>query len=276
MVELSDSPDGRSIRSFRSLIRPPVLNAAVALRRRMSTRTRQRIGRVGVFFGPSSMDEFRESLVRLRQAGFDPRLILDIGAFTGAWARMCAEVFPSSVIVMVEPQEALSCQLEALVAKSAGRMRHHSELLGPTDGAEVTFFEMSTGSSVFEEQSPYPRSRTSRTTRRLDAVLAEDSDRVDLIKLDVQGFELEVLEGAPRSLRSAQVVLLEASLIPINTGAPLFADVVAWMSDAGFRLVDIPSISRRRDGALWQSDLLFIREGSLLLPYPRLTRSNWG
>ena len=56
--------------------------------------------------------------------------------------------------------------------------------------------------------------------------------RVQLLKLDVQGYELEVLKGADGLLSAAEVVLLEASLIPVNKGCPLIADVIRFMDES--------------------------------------------
>jgi hypothetical protein len=97
-----------------------------------------------------------------------------------------------------------------------------------------------------------------------------------ILKLDTQGYEIEILKGAPKLLQQVEVVLLEASLIPINKGAPLFSDVVEFMSGCSFRLFDITSQVRRKDRVLWQTDLLFVREGTLPNLKPELTKENWG
>jgi hypothetical protein len=69
---------------------------------------------------------------------------------------------------------------------------------------------------------------------------------------------------------------LEASLVPINQGCPLIAEVMAFMSAAGFNLFDFCSQTRRRDGVLWQTDLMFLREGAAFSPPATLSRDNWG
>ena len=91
----------------------------------------------------------------------------------------------------------------------------------------------------------------------------------------MQGYELEVLKGGEHVLSQPEAVLLEASLVPTNAGTPLVADVVRFMDDRGFRLVDVCGEIRRRDGVLWQADLLFLRTTSRLMPAPGLTEDNW-
>lgn len=81
----------------------------------------------------------------------------------------------------------------------------------------------------------------------------------DLIKLDVQGYELEVLKGATMALQSAAFVLLEVSTWQYNQGSPLIDEVLHWMRDAGFMAFDVVELSRRHDGQLVQVDILFAR-----------------
>jgi hypothetical protein len=135
---------------------------------------------------------------------------------------------------------------------------------------------METGSSVFAETSPYQRTTVQKTARSLDGILATGTHPVaNFLKLDVQGYEVEVLKGASRALSQVEAVLMETSLVPINAGCPSFAEVVGFMAAAGFQLFDFCSQVRRTDGVLWQTDLLFLRRNSSFSPEPRLTHDNW-
>jgi FkbM family methyltransferase len=71
----------------------------------------------------------------------------------------------------------------------------------------------------------------------LDEWCAENEVRtVDVLKLDTQGSELGVLEGAERTLASVQVLEVEVELNPIYEGQPLLGDVDRFLRDRGFRL----------------------------------------
>jgi hypothetical protein len=86
-----------------------------------------------------------------------------------------------------------------------------------------------------------------------------------LLKVDVQGYEIAVLQGGSQTLEGAEVLVLEVSLLEYNVGSPLFADVVDWMRNAGFFVYDICGYARREsDDALFQVDLMFVRENSVL------------
>jgi len=104
-----------------------------------------------------------------------------------------------------------------------------------------------------------------RRLRTLDSLL-EDVERPALLKIDAQGYELEILEGASMILPAFEAVLLEVAIIEINEGAPLLHDVVAFMKTRGFVAYDIVEIHRRPlDHALNQVDIVFVSEQSQLI-----------
>lgn len=242
---------------------------------------RQLIGRTGHFFG-SGLDmgvgvpSIEGSLRTLHRLGFRPAFCIDVGAYQGEWTTLFRSIFLHSKVLMVEAQEAQRPVLQQVRSHHPDEISMAISLLGSADGHRVAFSEMATGSSVFPESSPYLRSTVTKTTQRLDSLLlAGRYPSVDFLKLDVQGYELEVLKGAPAALSQSTAVLLEASLMPVNRGCPLVAEIIAFMAHSRFRLFDFCSQIRRRDGVLWQTDLLFLREASSFLPEPALTHDNW-
>jgi FkbM family methyltransferase len=194
---------------------------------------------------------------------FPPATMVDVGAFEGGWSGMVRRIWPASRMVMVEPNVAKQPALRELAAALPATL--HCELLGARDGEQVSFHVMESGSSVLAERSGVPRTMETRTLRTLDALLGSPEGPV-LLKIDAQGYELRILEGAPKLLARAEAVLLEVALIEINEGAPLLHDVVAFMKAREFVAYDVLEIHRRPlDGALNQVDVLFVREQSALI-----------
>jgi len=239
---------------------------------------RRKIYRLGrSLYVEDRFPSIESSLDALKQWGFKPTHAIDVGAYHGEWTRMFKQRFPETAVLMVEAQSSKADKLEAVCAQLGGDVSLVSSLLGPEDGKQVEFVEMETGSSVFEEDSPYERSKVMRQQTTLDTLITQHPEftPLDFLKLDVQGYELEVLKGAGQLLANTRIVLMEASFIPVNQGAPLIDEVIRFMSGHNFRLLDFCSQIRRKDDALWQTDLLFIHNTSALIPPATLDESNW-
>lgn len=202
----------------------------------------------------------RMGLESLAERGFAPETILDVGAFEGDWALAALGVWPTAKMIMVEANR----DKTEMIRRKVPNAVVIESLLGSEDGKVVTFHLMEAGSSVFAEQSPVARNSVKVRQRSLDAIL-EGQPYPELIKVDVQGYELEVLKGGPQALARAQAVILELSLIEVNQGAPLLHDALAFMKDHGFVAYDIFEFHRRPlDGALHQVDFVFVPENSRL------------
>lgn len=103
--------------------------------------------------------------------------------------------------------------------------------------------------------------------RRLDDVLAEMPGReFDLLKIDLQGAEIDVLRGAGLTLAGVEAIVIELSLLEYNKGAPLIGETMGWLGEQGFALFDVVPLSRIPAGALLQVDGVFLRRGSSLWP----------
>jgi hypothetical protein len=101
----------------------------------------------------------------------------------------------------------------------------------------------------------------------IDSILKElGSAQPDLIKLDIQGYELEALKGASLAMEKAQAILMEVSIIDMYHNNPLLHDVTVFMSDRDFVAYDICALNRRPlDMALAQVDIIFVPRNSLLI-----------
>jgi FkbM family methyltransferase len=202
-------------------------------------------------------------LSAMTERGFRPATVVDVGAFMGDWGKQAKRTWPSCKLIMIEPNLA---KQEVLAEIARGLDADlFCELLGAQDGREVQFHVMESGSSVMAERSAVLRTTETRRLCTLDSLLSSVKTPA-FLKIDAQGYELEILKGAAKILPAFEAVLLEVATIEINIGAPLLHEVTTFMKDRGFVAYDILEIHRRPlDRALNQVDIVFISERSRLL-----------
>jgi FkbM family methyltransferase len=206
----------------------------------------------------------------MKRRGFYPKAAIDVGAYSGEWTVSLLHLFPLTPVLMIEPQVARKKQLQALVHAHQG-VELAPVLLGSTVASGVTFYQAETGSSVLPDPGNSGTQPTAMDMTTLDAVTRGTYfERPDFLKLDVQGYEIEVLKGAEQMLQAVEAVMMEVNLIAVYQGAPLAHEVVAYMAARGFRVYDISTFFRRPyDNALWQMDMIFVRATSPLMASTR-------
>ncbi|AEE50735.1 FkbM family methyltransferase [Haliscomenobacter hydrossis] len=201
------------------------------------------------------------SLQNMQQNGFRPNKIIDIGAYEGKWTLEMLSIFPNAKYLMIEPLESKKGLLTTLQKSRPDQITFVNALLGATDGQPVTFNEMETASSVLKEHHSTSAQLVSKTLSSLSAIAQQKGfEKPDFIKLDTQGYELEILKGGSDVLSTTQAVLMEVSLLDIHRQVPLINEVFDFMAKYGFVAYDICSLVRRPlDKALWQVDVIFVK-----------------
>ncbi|MDQ2974662.1 MAG: FkbM family methyltransferase [Acidobacteriota bacterium] len=120
------------------------------------------------------------------------------------------------------------------------------------------------GSSLYKEAEASSVDGTERrvTAVALDSICHDEQTQGPyLIKIDVQGAELDVLRGASEILLQTEFIMMEVSLFEFFKGGPQFSDVVSFMKDKGFVCSDIYGFQYRPlDNALSQVDIAFVKE----------------
>ncbi|MGQ0587155.1 MAG: FkbM family methyltransferase [Gammaproteobacteria bacterium] len=203
----------------------------------------------------------------LERAGIDA--VLDVGANTGQFAaELRADFGWCGRIVSFEPLAAAYATLAARAAAD-GQWDARPYALGDSDGsARIGVAGNSWSSSLLEmlpahldaaPESAFTGYETVQT-RRLDSVIDAlcPAPAGLYLKLDVQGFERQVLAGAQATLARVRVLQLEMSLTPLYAGAASFGELHALLESRGLVLFGLePGFARRDSGQLLQLDGLY-------------------
>jgi FkbM family methyltransferase len=219
---------------------------------------------------------YRKALVRgvapsiehesaLRKREFDS--IVDIGANKGQFAIFARNCFPKANIVSFEPLERPSRVYESLFQNDP-RTRLVQAAIATARGTLSINVTAEDDSS-----SPLGVSKLQTEafgTHVVDTVVVpcgplsdylRDSDlgRKNLLKVDTQGFELQVLRGAESLLDRFDVIYCEISFVELYVGQALASEVISYLHHRNFDLAGVYNIgSGPKDGQL-QADMLFVR-----------------
>jgi FkbM family methyltransferase len=173
-------------------------------------------------------------LMRLQRRGLVIRTVYDIGAHQGAWTEKIKRLLPNATFFLFEANDVHADALGRTGAK------YFTVILSAAE-QEVEFFGKGTsGDSYLRELTERYESVTPevRHARTLDGLIAEHGiPPPDLLKVDVQGAELDVLRGGEEALGHAKLVLLECPIVPYNLGAPTIDEYFRYMDEHGFTVL---------------------------------------
>ncbi len=205
-----------------------------------------------------------QSLTRIRELGIEPKTIFDIGVASGTTGLY--GVFPDVRYVMVEPLVESIPFMNALIEQYP-RSIAVSAAAGPAPGKRNLIVAETLSGSSFLLKRSVGEVRKVRVVTVDDLVGHHRLEGPFLIKIDVQGYELEVLKGAEKTLAHTCAVITEASLWGDvkREGMTVLVDLMTWFDQRGFVLYDIAQIVRRKaDDAITEMDLVFCPKDSPL------------
>lgn len=199
------------------------------------------------------MHGFIERFFYLKRSGVEVKQALDIGAYRGEFTNILKSVWPSCHVQQFEADKRNKQYLQSdAVFEVLGDTERTVELFTIDDSG----WGSTTGTSVFKENTEFYRDSKPqlRQMKQLDSFV---TGTVDFIKIDTQGSELLILEGAKNLLKGRpRFILLECSYVHYNEGAPLITDIFNYMNKINYAPVDLIDNSYIND-RLIQSDWLF-------------------
>lgn len=184
----------------------------------------------------------------------------DIGANSGAWTLLAKTVMPELKVEAFEP-------LECFSGWSIPETNLHPVALGAFNGKaslRVTNFADASSILPLSDNSRKHFGIEVKELVTVEVVKLDDYRREknlpfpDLIKLDVQGYELEVLKGGVECLAAAKAVISEVAFVELYEGQHMFHDIVNFMASHGLFVTSM-GMNALPGTKMLYADLLFVR-----------------
>jgi FkbM family methyltransferase len=203
---------------------------------------------------------------------FNIDIVFDVGANAGQFATELRTVGYRGEIVSFEPLSDASALLAERARRDPKWQVHRRGAIGDYDGEiEINVSANSVSSSVLPMMEAHAAAATDSAyialekvpIFKLDSIASEylaETSRL-FIKIDTQGFEWQVLDGATETISRAQGVLCELSLVPLYEGQRLWRDIIQRLESEGFVLWSIQlGFTDPRDGRTLQLDAIFFKD----------------
>jgi len=204
--------------------------------------------------------------------GVEQPVIYDVGAHVGHTSRRFRELFPASQVHAFEPFRESFAQLEEY-ARGDPSVAAHEFGLGDSDGPRDFHSNPSSETNSLlatDERGPRTwrsglletREIVSAQFKTLDGVVSSlGTERISILKLDVQGAESLVMAGAAETCRRGKIDLIYSEIIvqPTYVGQKRLDECLAVFYKSGFDLYDFYNHMRSPEGVLIQVDAIFIR-----------------
>ena len=200
-------------------------------------------------------------------------LVLDVGANTGQYGLFLRRLGYKGKIVSFEPLSSAYSKLKTVSSKdSLWQVAPRTAIGNENNEITINISANSQSSSVLNildshvnaaSNSAYIGSETVKLNR-LDTIaqsyISQDTTSI-FLKIDVQGFEKQVIEGSTQILSRVKGIQIELSLIPLYQGQLLFKEMLELLNELGYELYAvIPGFADPKTGRLLQMDGIFFRK----------------
>jgi len=197
--------------------------------------------------------------------------ILDIGANTGQYGVYMRNYGYQYKIISFEPLKSAFQKLETSALKDHNWQAYNYALGDENGSSDINIANNSSSSSILKmlpahlDSAPHSKyvSKERIEIKTLDLVFDEvcrEEDNI-MLKIDTQGYEKQVIDGAETSLKHIDIIQLEMSIIPLYENEMLFRAMIDYLEQRGFKLFSLENgFANPKTGQLLQVDGVFVRQ----------------
>lgn len=207
-------------------------------------------------------NRLEDILAKMRRSGHVIDSIFDVGANQGSWSLQWKKVYPNASFTMFEANPAHKKPTWLGLGD-----RWINTVLTKPGVSEVAFYRMpnlehrGTGDSYYIENTPHYKNSVAtvlEATTLDDIVSSQGIPHPQFIKLDTQGSEVDIIQGAQETFKSVDVCITEVPIVDYNKGAPTFDVYLSLLRGMGFSPVAIDQ-DHYSNGTLIQIDIVFVK-----------------
>jgi beta-1,4-mannosyl-glycoprotein beta-1,4-N-acetylglucosaminyltransferase len=222
-----------------------------------------------------SMPQAHTNILKKISETFTPNVIYDIGASTLHWTKAAKNVWPNSELCAFDAIE------EAEKLYKSKDIKYNIGVISDQDNKIVKFYENKenpAGNSYYKEIghpnsiNVYPEnSYIERKAMTLETVVKRNNFLLpDLVKIDVQGAELDILKGGMNIINNAKYLIIELQNVEYNRGAPLENVTIDFLNKNGWEIVEAKFSNNGPD-----ADYLFINKNYRISNNNEVTKDIW-
>jgi FkbM family methyltransferase len=203
-------------------------------------------------------------IIFLKENNYTPSLVLDIGSNHGRWTRKWAHAFKNAKFIMVEPQSWLQNSFRDLIKND--NIKFINAGVGKENGClDFTINTIRDDSSTFLMSEKEAECKGFKQIKvdvlTINEIIKRNNGFVpDVIKIDAEGLDLQVLQGADLAFGITDIFLVEASINNFNSDNNIL-NLITFMDHRGYKVFDFTELNRPfSHNGLWQVEIVFVKK----------------
>jgi len=222
--------------------------------------------RLGLLSRLVNKSEFPDMADLFKAAGYQPKAIIDGGAYIGFVTHKFLETFKTATVFSFEPNPQVYKQLSEHYASNP-RVKAINAGIGSTSGELLFQINKRAVTSSFLPATEYHKMNIAsskiqvekvRVTNIDDVMKEHNLEHIDILKLDVEGYEIEAFKGITDIDKRVSMIFAEVNLVPTYENQPLMEDVIVYMRQHNFYTVNFYGIIENEYHQASVTNLLFI------------------